>query len=73
MNFAKDVLLFSKFLLEHNIDISKLKEAYNGIFFRPTKKIANEYPEFHVTNKFNTLKKELQRISNIRVPPLYNV
>ena len=28
---------------------------------------------FNFTIEFNTLKKELQRISNIRVPPLYNV
>ena len=43
-------------------DISMLTEADHGIFFRPTKKIADEYPEFLVTDKFETLKKELEQL-----------
>ena len=39
-----------------------LTEADHGIFFRPTKKIADEYPEFLVTDKFETLKKELEQL-----------
>ncbi|MCH2265502.1 MAG: bifunctional phosphoserine phosphatase/homoserine phosphotransferase ThrH [SAR324 cluster bacterium] len=43
-------------------DISMLKEADHGIFFRPTNKITSEYPSFPVTHEFEMLKTELERI-----------
>jgi phosphoserine/homoserine phosphotransferase len=43
-------------------DISMLKEADHGIFFRPTKKIIGEYPDFPVAHEFDALKKELEKI-----------
>jgi len=43
-------------------DISMLKEADHGIFFRPTKKIIGEYPDFPVAHEFDALKNELEKI-----------
>ncbi|MDE0792197.1 MAG: bifunctional phosphoserine phosphatase/homoserine phosphotransferase ThrH [SAR324 cluster bacterium] len=43
-------------------DISMLQEADHGIFFRPTKKIAGEYPNFPVTHEFDVLKNELEQL-----------
>ena len=44
-------------------DISMLNEADHGIFFRPTKKIITEYPEFPVTNEYTELKITLERLT----------
>ena len=44
-------------------DISMLNEADHGIFFRPTKKIITEYPEFAVTNEYAELKIALERLT----------
>ena len=44
-------------------DISMLNEADHGIFFRPTKKIITEYPEFPVTNEYAELKIALERLT----------
>jgi phosphoserine/homoserine phosphotransferase len=43
-------------------DISMLQEADHGIFFRPTKKIVGEYPDFPVTHEFDALKNELEQL-----------
>ena len=43
-------------------DISMLHEADYGIFFRPTKKIVGEYPNFPVTHEFDVLKTELEQL-----------
>ncbi len=40
-------------------DLSMLEEADSGIFFRPTKKITEEYPHFPVTHEYEELKKQL--------------
>ena len=42
-------------------DISIFQEADHEIFFRPTKKIAGEYPNFPVTHEFDVLKNELEQ------------
>ena len=44
-------------------DISMLNEADHGIFFRPTKIIIEEYPEFPVTNEYEELKIALERLT----------
>jgi len=44
-------------------DISMLNEADHGIFFRPTKKIITEYPEFPVSNEYAELKIALERLT----------
>ncbi|MEE3266599.1 MAG: HAD hydrolase family protein, partial [SAR324 cluster bacterium] len=44
-------------------DISMLQEADHGIFFRPTEKIACEYPDFPVTHEFDALKNELEQLN----------
>ena len=43
-------------------DISMFQEADHEIFFRPTKKIAGEYPNFPVTHEFDVLKNELEQL-----------
>jgi len=43
-------------------DISMLQEADHGIFFRPTKKITGEYPDFPVTHEFDALKNQLEQL-----------
>ena len=43
-------------------DISMLQEADHGFFFRPTKKMAGEYPNFPVTHEFDELKNELEQL-----------
>lgn len=42
-------------------DISMLEAAHQGIFFRPTEKITQEYPQFPVTHQYNELKQEFLR------------
>ncbi len=41
-------------------DLSMLEEAHAGIFFKPTKKIAEEYPQFPVTQNYDELRERLQ-------------
>jgi phosphoserine/homoserine phosphotransferase len=43
-------------------DISIFQEVDHEIFFRPTKKIAGEYPNFPVTHEFDVLKNELEQL-----------
>ena len=43
-------------------DISIFQEADHEIFFRPTKKIVGEYPNFPVTHEFDVLKNELEQL-----------
>ena len=43
-------------------DISMLQETDQGVFFRPTKKIADEYSLLPVTHKFDALKNELEQL-----------
>ena len=45
-------------------DISMLQEADHGIFFRPTKKMVGEYPEFSVIHEFDALKNQLEQLKN---------
>ncbi|MBC8259309.1 MAG: bifunctional phosphoserine phosphatase/homoserine phosphotransferase ThrH [SAR324 cluster bacterium] len=45
-------------------DISMLQEADQGIFFRPTKKITQEYPDFPVTHEYLELENILEEIAN---------
>lgn len=40
-------------------DLSMLEEADAGIFFKPTKKITEEYPQFPVTENYEELKSHL--------------
>ena len=42
--------------------MSIFQEADHEIFFRPTKKIAGEYPNFPVTHEFDVLKNELEQL-----------
>lgn len=44
-------------------DISMMMEANHGIFFRPTKQIAAEYPDFPVTHEFKELRNAMERIT----------
>jgi len=39
-----------------------LQEADHGIFFRPTKKITSEYPDFPVIHEFDALKNQLEQL-----------
>ncbi len=50
--------------------IQKLKVSFR---YHDGRLVNFDNNSFNFTIEFNTLKKELQRISNIRVPPLYNV
>ena len=43
-------------------DISMFQETDHEIFFRQTKKIAGEYPNFPVTHEFDVLKNELEQL-----------
>ncbi len=43
-------------------DVSMLKEADHGIFFRPPDGIVNEYPEFPVTNTYSELLSEINKV-----------
>ena len=43
-------------------DVTMLKEADHGIFFRPPEGIVNEYPEFPVTNSYDELLKEIEKV-----------
>ena len=45
-------------------DISMLQSAHHGIFFKPTRKITEEYPSFPVTQQYEELKLELQKHLN---------
>ena len=45
-------------------DISMLREADKGIFFRPTKKIVAEYPDFPVIHEYPALQIALEQIAN---------
>ena len=47
-------------------DISMLKEADAGIFFRPPEGIRTEYPQFPVTRSYEELKEELCRAGGIK-------
>ena len=40
-------------------DITMLQSADRGIFFKPTQKITEEYPDFHVTQNYEELKQHL--------------
>ncbi len=42
-------------------DVGMLKEADQGIFFRPPENVTKEYPQFPVTNKYSELKGVLQQ------------
>ena len=44
-------------------DINMLKEANKGIFFRTTKKIASEYPEFQVVYDYLELRNALEPVT----------
>ena len=46
-------------------DISMLKEADAGIFFRPPDNIKTEYPQFPVTQSYMKLKEELFRVGRM--------
>ena len=41
-----------------------LEEADQGVFFRPTKKIVEEYPDFPVTHEYHALQIVLEKITN---------
>ena len=45
-------------------DISMLQEADQGLFFRPTKKIVAEHPDFPVAHEYPALQIALEQISN---------
>jgi len=45
-------------------DISMLQEADQGVFFRPTKKIVAEHPDFPVAHEYPALQITLEQISN---------
>lgn len=45
-------------------DVSMLKEAHAGFFFKPNDKIIHEFPEFPVTHKYADLKKLLKEAFN---------
>ena len=47
-------------------DISMLKEADAGIFFRPPESIQTEYPQFPVTRSYDELKTELCRAGALK-------
>ena len=47
-------------------DISMLKEADAGMFFRPPESIRSEYPQFPVTRSYQELKEELCRVGGIK-------
>ncbi len=47
-------------------DLSMLEEADAGIFFRPTKKITEEYPDFPVTQTYEELQKHLCSVHGFR-------
>ncbi len=40
-------------------DLSMLEEAHAGIFFKPTEKITQEYPQYPVTQNYDELKNHL--------------
>ena len=42
-------------------DLTMLQSAEQGIFFRPTEKIIQEYPDFPVTHTYATLQAEIQK------------
>ena len=42
--------------------INMLKEANQGILFRTTEKIADEYPDFPVVHEYEELRNALERI-----------
>ncbi|MBS1256673.1 MAG: Phosphoserine phosphatase ThrH [Deltaproteobacteria bacterium] len=44
-------------------DISMMMEANQGFFFRPTEKIAEEYPVFPVTHEYEELRNALEGIT----------
>jgi len=46
-------------------DISMLKEADAGIFYRPPDSIQAEYPQFSVTRSYEELKEELCRVGGV--------
>ncbi|MFC1482879.1 bifunctional phosphoserine phosphatase/homoserine phosphotransferase ThrH [Candidatus Margulisiibacteriota bacterium] len=43
-------------------DVTMLKAADIGIFYKPPKNIAKKFPKFLVTNNYNQLKKKLSKI-----------
>ena len=47
-------------------DLSMLEEADSGIFFKPTKKITEERPEFPVTQNYEELKDHLCTVHGLR-------
>lgn len=47
-------------------DLSMLEEAHSGIFFKPTKKITEERPEFPVTQNYEELKDHLCSVHGFR-------
>jgi phosphoserine / homoserine phosphotransferase len=47
-------------------DLSMLEEAHSGIFFKPTKKITEERPEFPVMQSYEELKDHLCSVHGFR-------
>jgi phosphoserine/homoserine phosphotransferase len=47
-------------------DLSMLEEAHSGIFFKPTKQITEERPEFPVTQNYEELKTHLCTVHGFR-------
>jgi len=47
-------------------DLSMLEEAHAGIFFKPTKKITEEYPDYPVTQNYEELKNHLCSVHGFR-------
>ena len=43
-------------------DVTMLKEADHGIFFRPPEGIVNEFPQFPVTNTYSELLSEIEKV-----------
>jgi len=43
-------------------DVTMLKEAGHGIFFRPPEGIVNEFPQFPVTNTYSELLSEIEKV-----------